>query len=130
MQQSKVLKVILFIAGAMILLAGAFTLFNPEGFTARNGIDLGGQISLLNDIRGMGGLMVGSGIIILLGIIHRRMTFTSSVVTAGIFLTFALARLLSIGLDGVPADGLVKATIVELVVGIAALVALIKYREK
>ena len=128
MQNSKVLTGILLISGLMILAAGAFTLFNPVGFTARNGIDLGEQISLFNDIRGMGGLMVGSGLIILLGVFHAGMRFTSAVVAAVIFLTFALARVLSIIVDGVPAENLVRATIVELVVGLAAAFGLWKYR--
>ena len=129
MKNSIVLKGILLIAGLMILAAGAFTLFDPVGFTARNGIDLGDQTSLFNDIRGMGGLMVGSGLIILMGIIHAGMRFTSAVVATVIFLTFALARIFSIVVDGTPADGLVKATIVELVVGLVAAFGLWKYRE-
>ena len=68
MQNSKVLKVILFICGALILLPGLIALFNPVGFTARNGVDIIGNISMLNDYRGMGGMLLGSGIIILLGV--------------------------------------------------------------
>ena len=130
MQNSKVLKVILFICGALILLPGLIALFNPVGFTARNGVDIIGNISMLNDYRGMGGMLLGSGIIILLGVLHHRMAFTSTVVAIVMFLTLALGRFVSIVLDGMPADGLFKATVVEAILGFVAIFAMIKFREK
>ena len=130
MQNSKVLKVILFICGALILIPGLIALFNPVGFTARNGVDIMGNISMLNDYRGMGGMLLGSGIIILLGVLHHRMAFTSTVVAIVMFLTLALGRFVSIILDGMPADGLFKATVVEAILGFVAIFAMIKFREK
>ena len=130
MQNSKVLKVILFICGALILIPGLIALFNPVGFTARNGVDIIGNISMLNDYRGMGGMLLGSGIIILLGVLHHRMAFTSTVVAIVMFLTLALGRFVSIILDGMPADGLFKATVVEAILGFVAIFAMIKFREK
>lgn len=130
MQNSKVLKVILFICGALILLPGLIALFNPVGFTARNGVDIVGNISMLNDYRGMGGMLLGSGIIILLGILHHRMAFTSTVVAIVMFLSLALGRFVSIVMDGMPADGLFKATVVEAILGFVAIFALVKFKEK
>lgn len=130
MQHSKVLKGILLISGLLISIPGAFALFSPEGFTARNGVDISGDFSLLNDYRGTGGLMLGCGITILLGVLHTRMAFTSTVVAILGFLGIGIGRILSIGLDGMPADGLVKATVVEVVIGLVAIFALVRYREK
>ena len=130
MQNSKVLKVILFLCGILILIAGAMALFSPTGFTARNGEDITGHISLLNDYRGLGGMIVASGIIMLLGIIYSRMAFTSTVVAIAMHLSLSLGRVVSIFLDGMPADGLVKATVVETILGLLAIYALVKYREK
>lgn len=130
MQQSILLKVILGLAGLLILIPGAMALFNPVGFTARNGVDIAGNISLLNDYRATGGIFLGSGIVILLGIIHSRMTFTSTVVAIMAHLTIAFGRLLSLGADGSPAKGLIAAMIVEFVLGLAAIFAMVKYRDK
>ena len=130
MKKSIVLKIILVLCGLAFLVAGGVSMFNPEGFTSRNGIDIAGNISLLNDYRGMGGLLVGSAIIILLGVIHSRMAFTSTVVAAVVYLVFSLGRGLSLALDGMPADGLFKATIVETILGLLALFALIQYRKR
>ena len=68
--------------------------------------------------------------IILLGVLHHRMAFTSTVVAIVMFLTLALGRFVSIILDGMPADGLFKATVVEAILGFVAIFAMIKFREK
>ena len=130
MKKSIVLKIILVLCGLAFLVAGGVSMFNPEGFTSRNGIDIAGNISLLNDYRGMGGLLIGPAIIMLLGVIHSRMAFTSTVVAAVVYLTFSLGRGISLALDGMPADGLFKATIVETILGLLALFALIQYRKR
>ena len=129
MKHSKVLKGILFVCGFIIALAGIVALSSPAYFTARNGIDITGNLSLFNDYRSMGGLLLGTGIITLLGVIHSRMTFTSTVVAAVMYSTFSFGRILSIVLDGMPAEGIVKATVVETVLALVAIFALAKYRD-
>lgn len=129
MQNSKVLKAILIICGVIFILAGSVALFSPVGFTERNGIDIAGNLSLFSDYRAMGGLILGPGIIILLGAIHHRMAFTSTVVAAVVYMTFSLGRILSILLDGLPAEGLIRATVLETVLGLLAVFALVKYRD-
>ncbi len=129
MKNSIVLKIILGIGSAMFLLAGSFATFNPIGYVARNGADIGGELTLINDYRGSGAILIGAAIIMLLGIIHERMRFTSSVVMSVLFTTFALGRIISIVIDGLPTENLIKATVVESVVGLIAIFALIKFRE-
>jgi len=129
MQESKVLNVILFLAGLLILVVGSATLFFPVEFSAKHGVILAQDVSLFNDIRGLGGLMLGSGLLIISGAFVKQMRFTSAMVGSVIYLTFAMARVVSIVLDGVPAEGLIKATVIETVMGLLVLVALIKYRE-
>lgn len=128
MKNSKILKTILFVAGAVFMAAGIGTLFFPIEFSAKHGVDLIQNTPTLNDIRGAGGLMLASGIIILLGVIHHRMAFTSTVVTAVMYSVFALSRMLSFQLDGSFTEGLLKATIVEVILGALGIFALIKYR--
>ncbi len=129
MKNSIVLKIILGIGSAMFLLSGSFAVFNPLQYVARNGIDIAGQLTLLNDYRGSGAVLIGAGIIMFLGIIHERMRFTSIVVMSVLYSTFALGRIISIIADGLPVEGLVKATVVELIIGLVAIFALIKFKE-
>lgn len=130
MKNSKILKVILFVAGGMFVAAGIGTLFFPVSFSANHEVMLEEGTTILNDIRGAGGLMLGAGIIILLGVIHQGMAFTSSVVTAVVYTVFALSRIVSFQLDGSFTEGLLKATIVEMVMGALGIFALLKYRIK
>ena len=130
MQNSKVLKVILFIAGLMFIGVGLATMLIPVGFVARNGVDISGQITLLNDYRGSGGVILGSGILIMLGVFYSKMRYTSTLLASVLYISFAIGRAISIAMDGMPAEGLVKATVVELIVGFAATFALIKFKEK
>lgn len=130
MQNSKVLKGILFVCGLILILVGGSGLFGPESFTSRNGIDISENLSLFNDYRTFGSLMFGSGLIIMLGVFHSRMAFTSSVVAAVMFTIMTFGRALSIVIDGVPAEGLVRATVVEGILAAVAIFALAKYREK
>ena len=130
MQDSKVLKVVLFLAGLLILVVGGATLFFPEAFSAKHGVILAKDISLFNDIRGAGGLMFASGLLIISGAFMKKMAFTSAVVGSTVYLVFAFARIVSIVLDGMPAEGLIKATVVETVMGLIVLAAFIKFRNK
>jgi len=130
MKNSKVLKTILFLSGLLLIAVGTAILLTPVAFTARNGIDLGGNISLLNDIRGNGGVLLGSGVLIMLGAFIHKLSFTSIMVSIVVYLSFGMARVLSIILDGMPADGLVKATSVEIIFGLVCVFAFLKYREK
>ena len=71
-------------------------------------------------------MMLAAGIVMLLGIIHSRMTFTSTVMAIAIHLSLSLGRIVSLALDGMPAKGLVAATIVEFVLGLLAVFAMVK----
>ena len=102
----------------------------PIAFSARNGIELGSNISLLNDVRASGGLMLAGGLLILSGAFISRLRFTSTVVSILMFLSLGIGRIVSIAMDGMPAEGLVKATVVEMVIGFIGVFALLKYREK
>ena len=129
MKNSVVLKIILGIAGIMFTGVGIFSTFNPIAFVARNRVDISTQITLLNDYRGTGGVLLGAWIIILLGVFLEKVRFTSTLLVAVLYTTFALGRFVSVIADGMPTETLMKATVVELVVGLAGIFALIKFRE-
>ncbi|MEL6676275.1 MAG: DUF4345 domain-containing protein [Bacteroidota bacterium] len=130
MQHTTALKIVLGLAGLLVIIPGVMALFNPTGFTARNGAEIGEMVSVLNDYRGLGAWMLGSGVVMLLGILHRRMAFTSTVVAILTHLGLSLGRLISLAADGMPAKGLIAATVVEGVVGLLAVFALMRFREK
>jgi hypothetical protein len=128
MKNSKVLKGYLFLFGFMLTGLGGMLLFNAIDFKMGQGIDLSGDVNLLNDVRASGALLMGSGITILLGIFISGLTFTSTVISILVFLTYGIGRAVSIGIDGMPADDLIKATVVEFVIAGIGVFMLIKYR--
>lgn len=129
MKNSKVLKSILFLSGILLLGIGGVITFIPIEFNASNGVDLGANISVLSDIRAASMVLLIGGLLILLGIFIPKLTFTSSIIAVLLLLGYGFGRALSMGLDGMPADALFKATIVEFVLGFANLFLLFKYKE-
>ncbi|MDH3693124.1 MAG: DUF4345 domain-containing protein [Gammaproteobacteria bacterium] len=130
MKNSKVLKVILFISGLIATGVGAAILIMPVAFYATYDIELVGNTSLLNEIRAPGGSLLASGALIMLGAFVAKLTFTSAVVSTLLYLSYGLSRILSIGIDGIPAEGLVHAVVLEIIVGLVCVFALLKYQEK
>lgn len=130
MKSSKLLKVILFISGLIAIGVGATILTMPVVFYATNGINLEGNVSLLNEIRASGGALLVVGMLIMSGVFITRLTFTATVISMLLYLSYGLSRILSIALDGMPVDALVQAVILEIIIGLVCFFAFLKYRVK
>ncbi len=129
MKNSIVLKTILFVSGLIGAGIGAAILFVPDMFHASSGIVLGGNASLLSEIRAPGGALLASGILILSGAFIGRLTFTSAVVSTLLYGSYGLSRILSFSLDGMPHSVLVQAAVLEIAIGAICTFALIRYRD-
>jgi len=127
MKNSKVLKIILFISGLVAIGVGGSILTVPVSFYATNNINIEGNISLLNEIRASGGVLLASGILIFLGTFVAKLTFTSTVIASLLYLSYGLSRILSVVIDGMPAEGLVQAAILELIIGLVCILSFVKY---
>jgi hypothetical protein len=127
MRKSTIRKTILIVSGLVATTIGMLIVAQPMAFYAENGIDLSGQTSLLNETRASAGFLLASGLLILSGAFVSKLTFTSLVVSVVLYLAYGLARVLSLVVDGGPAQGLVLAMVLELGIGLVALWVLIKY---
>ena len=130
MKNSKVLKVILFISGLIAIGVGATILIMPVTFYASSGINLNGDISLLNEVRASGGALLACGLLIMLGAFITKLTFTSIVLSTLLYLSYGISRMMSMAIDGMPVDSLIQAVILELVIGLICVVALMRFRVK
>lgn len=128
MKNSKIVKVILIVSGVIAAAIGAAILFTPISFYASYGITLGNNVSLLNEIRAPGGALFAMGILIVSGAFVKKITYTAMVISALLFLSYSLSRVIAIAFDGVPVNGLVQATMLESLIGLACAYALLKYR--
>ncbi|WP_326549340.1 DUF4345 domain-containing protein [Micromonospora sp. NBC_01813] len=112
-------RAILVVAGLVVVGIGGAILTAPGAFHAGNGIEYAGNSSLLSETRAAGGALLATGVLVTLGAFVRRLTFTASLIGAVVYLAYGLARLLSVAVDGLPADSLVAAAVAELILGVA-----------
>lgn len=129
MKNSKVLKIILFISGLIAASIGAAILFMPVAFYAGSGITVGGDISLLSDIRAAGGALLAIGALVMAGAFVEKLTFTSAIISTLVYLSYGLSRIMSIAIDGLPVDALVQAMALEIILGLVGVFAILKYKE-
>ena len=129
--QSKLIKTqkaVLFVAGSLLTLVAGFILGAPASFYGSNGIDLGTNLSLLNELKAPAGLLLVAGLFMLAAVFRQRLADNATALAALIYLAYAISRFASMALDGVPAAGLVQAAALEALIGLACL-AVISIRQ-
>lgn len=128
MKNSKTLKTVLFISGLIAIAIGTAIVIIPTTFYAIYSIELGSNVSLLNELRGTGGALLATGILIMSGAFFTSMTFSSLVISTLLYLSYGLSRILSMIIDGMPAEGLVQSAALEIAIGLVCVILLAKYQ--
>jgi len=128
MKNKRPLKILLVIAGLVAIIIGGIILFQPDQLYISSGIELGDDPSIRNDIRAAGGAILACGMVILSGIFVVRLTFTATVISAVMYLSYGMSRIFSFAVDGLPVDSLVMAAVLEIIIGMASVFAILKYR--
>ena len=121
---AKTQTALLLVAGALLILVGTFILASPADFYASNNIELGANVSLLNELKAPAGFLLAAGLFMIGAIFVRSQADTALWLAALIYLSYAGSRFVSMAFDGVPAVGLVQAAALEGVVGVACLAVL------
>lgn len=123
----EIFKIItLILSGLLLLFIGAMRLINPiKTYFNNSGIKLEEDASLLNEMRGVSGVMLFGGVLILLGIIIPKLTFTSFIVSILIFCGFAIGRILSLSFDGKPNKLIIQGLVSELVLTALNIICLV-----
>lgn len=122
---AKTQKLVLFVAGALLILIGTLINSSPADFYAANSIDIGSNINLLNELKAPAGFLITAGLFIIGAIFVRRLADSAISLAALIYLSYATSRFASMVFDGVPTEGLVQAALLEAVVGAACLAVLL-----
>jgi hypothetical protein len=125
--ESRAFKGILIVLALTLVVFGGWRLVDPLGFYTFSGLELPNDAGLLSEVRGAGGIIMVSGIVVGLGAFRRAWSRTSVVLAAVVFLSLGLARLLGIALDGSPGMAVIQGMAIELVLGGLALFAFFKY---
>lgn len=119
-------KIVLLLSGLIVAGIGFAILIFPAQFYATNGIDLGGDPSLFNEVRASGGALVGVGGLILAGLCSPKLVSFSLSVSTVMYGAYGMSRLLSMVIDGLPHPGIIGATAVELIVAAWCLLVLVR----
>ena len=119
---------VLLVAGALLILVGALILASPADFYAANEIDLGSNVSLINELKAPAGFLLAAGLFVIGAIFVRRLADTAMALAALIYLSYAGSRFASMAADGMPAAGLVQAAALEGLLGLACLTILMYRR--
>ncbi len=123
--------VVLALSGLALVYASSMRLIHPtkaiflKTYLENPENTLEKDIDLANEIRGMGSVLLLGGIITLLGIILPDLRKTSFVVASVIFVGVVSGRLISLGVEGIPNPEIVRATMVEGVLGALNIVCLV-----
>ena len=119
---------VLLVAGTLLIAVAVFVLVSPVSFYAANTIELGTNVSLLNEIKAPAGFLLAAGAFITGAIFIRSQVEPALWLATLIYLSYAASRFVSMLIDGLPAPGLVQAAALEGVVGIACLSVLVLRR--
>jgi len=130
MENSKLLKAYLIVSGLLLTVIGGATLLMPAEMKASAAIDLTGNVNLSNDVRAGAAMLLAMALLSLAGVFSKKLAYTSTLVSLLVFLSLGFGRALSMVADGMPVDGLVKATVLEFVLGLVGLFVFYKYKAK
>lgn len=122
MKDSRILKIYLAISGLLLTVIGTLTAFNPIQIKADEGIHIANNASALNDVRSFGMLLLATAVFLIIGAFRDSLRKSAAVSSLILFLSLAAGRTLSLLLDGMPSDGMVKATGLEAILGLAGLI--------
>ncbi len=117
-------RALLLASGALLIVIATAILATPAEFYAMNQITLGTDASLRNELKAPAVLLLVAGVFMVAAVFLRGMIDAALGMAALIYLCWATSRSLSMVVDGLPAEGLVQAAVLEGVFGLACLVVL------
>ena len=129
MKESMVFKVILIVLALTLVVFGGWRLVDPIGFLTFSCLELSYDAGLLSEVRGAGGIIMVSGLVVGLGAFLQAWSRTSVLLAVMVFLPLGLGRLMGHALDGSPGAGVIQGMAIELVFGVRALYAFFKHRD-
>ncbi len=114
--------IILSLSSLLLTMVGISRLSNPvKNYAKNSGIQLSRDVNLLNEMRGVGAVMLCTGLVTLWGVFLPAITRSSFLVGTLIFIGFAIGRFVSIAADGKPGKEISQGIVFEIVLGSANL---------
>ena len=116
MKNTVLVKLTLVLSGLMAAGIGLTILAAPQVLHESVGIARVDDVNLLNEVKASGGLLLASGLFALAGAIRARLALPAMIVSAMVYLSYGLSRLVSVVVDGLPNDAILQTIGLELAV--------------
>ena len=121
---------LLLASGLIAVSIAAMILFAPNVFYEAYGIEVGANVSLVNELKAPAGLLLLAGLLMLLGVFKSRFGIPSLATASAVYLSYGMSRILSMTIDGEPHSGLVSAALIELAIGAICFLDLMQQHRK
>ena len=121
-------RTVLFLSGLIAVAIAGTILLAPDAFYAGYGIEVGGNATLANELKAPAGALLVAGLLMFAGAFRSAFAVMSLITATIVYLSYGLARVLSIAIDGLPHSGMVSAAGIEIVVGVVCLLTLLHVR--
>ena len=117
-------SLLLGVSGLLLPFIGAAVLMNPVVFAAANGAELPKTPSALSEYRAPGGMLFISAVLILFATIRVQYLRAGLALSALVYGSYGISRLIGIAADGLPSAALTQAMVIELFLGSLCLAVL------
>ena len=121
-------RLTLLVSGLVAAGIAAAILLAPELFYASYGIEVAGNATLVNELKAPAGALLVAGLFMFAGVVRPALARVSLATASVVYLSYGVARLSSIAMDGFPNSALVSAAGIEIGIGAACLLALLHAR--
>ncbi len=118
----------LLLCGTILLAIGLSITLSPTGFYASSSISLGENPSLISELRAPAGMLIAAGLYILASVRVAALRAQAWLISTLIYLPYGAGRLIGFIFDGLPDTSIVAAAVIEIVLGVASLLMLIRFR--
>lgn len=116
------------VAGVVAVGVGAGVTFVPVSFGRTYGAQAPVDVATLSDLRGSGALVRGVGVLLLTALARPHLAAPALLVGGGAYLAYAAGRAVGLPADGAPGGGTLAAGLLEVLLGVACVVAWARLR--
>ncbi len=117
------------VSGALLIATGLTVLFDPLSVLGIEVGSLSSEASLLSELRSPGLLLIISGGVSIAAVFRQRLAATALVLSALLYGSFGVSRLVSLVIDGSPSTSIFAAMAIELIAGVLAVAALVAIKK-
>lgn len=121
---------LLVVSGVGLAAVGGLMTFAPTVLFSTNGVQLGSDPNLISEIRGPGGVLFVSGLLLIAAIAIRELRGFASGTAAVVLLGTASGRIVSLMSEGIPAPSLQAALGFEVILGGLCVALAVSLRER